>query len=75
MNGMRNYFESAVALILSTDPVKNIKKRGHDQIFYVSTPNTAGKVKGREKGKWVKKALFKSRTRKTGVDTRYHKSD
>ena len=48
---MRNEFERAVAFLLPTDPVKNNKKRGHDQIYYVSTPRTAGKGKKREMGK------------------------
>ena len=51
VNGMRNYFERAVDFLLPTEPEKNRKKRGHANISYVSTPRTAGKGKGREKGK------------------------
>ena len=51
VNRMRNKRERAVAFLLPTDPVKNNKKRGHDQIYYVSTPRTAGKGKKREMGK------------------------
>ena len=62
MNRMRNEFERAVDLLLPTDPVKNKNKRGYAQISYASTPRTAGKVKGREKGKWGKKASLKPKT-------------
>ena len=65
----------AVYFLLPTDPVKNKKKRGNAHISYVSTPRTTGKGKGREKGKWGKKASFKPRTGKTGIELRYYKSD
>ena len=51
VNVMRNEFEMEVAFLLQTDPVKNKKKRGHAHISYISTPRTAGKVKGIEKVK------------------------
>ena len=51
VNRIRNESKKAVYLLLPTDPVNNKKKRGHTQIYYVSTPRTAGKGKGREKGK------------------------
>ena len=75
VNRMINEFERAVAFLLPTDPVKNKKNRVHDRVYYVSAPSTDGKDKGREKGKWVNKALFKPRTGKTGVELRYYKSD
>ena len=75
VNGMINEFERAVAFLLPTDTVNNKKKRGHAHISYVSTPRTAGKGKGRKKGKWVNKCLFKSSTKNTGVGLRYYKSD
>ena len=43
VNGTINEFERAVDLILPTEPVRSKKKRGHDHIYYVSTPRTDGK--------------------------------
>ena len=71
VNGMINEFEREVDFLLPTDPVRNNKKRGNAHIYYVYTSRTAGKGKGREKGKWVKKALFKPSTSKIGVELRY----
>ena len=41
--GMRNEFETPVAFLLPTDPVKNKKKKESAHISYVSTPRTGGK--------------------------------
>ena len=75
VNGTRNQFKRAVAFLLPNEPVRNKKNRGHAQISYVSTPRTPGRGKGKEKGKWGKKASFKPITVKAGVELRYYKSD
>ena len=72
---MRKKFEREVSFFLPPNPVNNKKKSGHAHISYVSTPSTAGKGKGREKGKWRNKALLKPSIRKTGVELRYYKYD
>ena len=72
VNETRNEFKRSVVF---TCPVKNNKKRGNVHISYVSIPRTAGKGKGRENEKWVKKSSFKPSNRNTGVELRYYKSD